>query len=83
MENTPNSENKTPLFFREPARDSPCLGLGFRNDCIRGGGGHTELNSVHTRCIVKKEDLQGVFVKIGEFIKYKGFLVEFLQNRRS
>ena len=31
----------------------------------------------------KKEDLQGVFVKIGDLIKFKGFLVEFLQNRRS
>ena len=28
-------------------------------------------------------DLQGVFVKIRDFIKCKGFLVEFLENRRS
>ena len=28
-------------------------------------------------------DLQGVFVKIGDLIKFKGFLVEFLQNKRS
>ena len=28
-------------------------------------------------------DLQGVFVKSGDFIKFKGFLVEFLENRRS
>ena len=28
-------------------------------------------------------DLQGVFVKIGHFIKFKGFLVEFLESRRS
>ena len=28
-------------------------------------------------------DLQGVFVKIGDFIKFKGFLVELLENRRS
>ena len=28
-------------------------------------------------------DLQGVFVKIGDFIKFKGFLVEFLENKRS
>ena len=28
-------------------------------------------------------DLQGVFVKIRDFIKFKGFLVEFLQSRRS
>ena len=27
--------------------------------------------------------LQGAFVKIGDFIKFKGFLVEFLENRRS
>ena len=26
--------------------------------------------------------LPGVFVKIGDFVKYKGFLVEFLENRR-
>ena len=31
----------------------------------------------------KEEDLQGVFVKIGDFIKFKGCLVKFLQNRRS
>ena len=35
------------------------------------------INSVHTRCIVKAVDLQGVFVKIGDFIKFKGFLVDF------
>ena len=27
--------------------------------------------------------LQGAFVKIGDFIKFKGFLVYFLENRRS
>ena len=27
--------------------------------------------------------LQGAFVKIGDFIKFKGFLVEFPKNRRS
>ena len=27
--------------------------------------------------------LQGAFVKIGDFIKFKGFLVEFLESRRS
>ena len=30
-------------------------------------------NSVHTRC-KDKVDLQGVFVKIGDFTKFKGFL---------
>ena len=40
-------------------------------------------NSVHTRCIGKDNvDLQGVFVKIGDFTKFKDFLVEFLQNSR-
>ena len=28
-------------------------------------------------------DLQGPFIKIGDFIKLKGFLVEFIENRRS
>ena len=42
-----------------------------------------KINSVHTRCIVKTGGLQGAFVKIGDFIKFKGFLVEFLENRRS
>ena len=28
-------------------------------------------------------DLQGVFVKIGDFIKFKDFLVEFLESKRS
>ena len=41
------------------------------------------ISSVHTRCIVKEADLQGAFVKIGDIIKFKGFLVEFLENRRS
>ena len=41
------------------------------------------LNSVHTRRIVKTAVLQGAFVKIGDFIKPKGFLVEYLENRRS
>ena len=31
----------------------------------------------------RQVDLQGVFVKIGDSIKFKGFLVDFLQNRRS
>ena len=31
----------------------------------------------------KQVGLQGVFVKIGDFIKFKGCLVEFLENRRS
>ena len=39
---------------------------------------------MHTRCIIKTNKyLQGVFVKIGDFIKFDGFLVEFLENRRS
>ena len=33
--------------------------------------------------LYRQVDLQGVFVKIGDFIKFKGFLVEFLENRRS
>ena len=35
------------------------------------------INSVHTRCIVKTSGFtraQGAFVKIGDFIKFKGFL---------
>ena len=31
----------------------------------------------------RQVDLQGVFVKIGDFIKFKGLLVEFLENKRS
>ena len=27
--------------------------------------------------------LQGVFVEIGDFIKFKGFLVEFQEDKRS
>ena len=38
-----------------------------------------------TVCILgalqRRVDLQGVFVKIGDFIKFKGFLVEFLENK--
>ena len=40
-----------------------------------------------TVCILgalqRQVDLQGAFVKIGDFIKFQGFLVEFLENRRS
>ena len=40
-----------------------------------------------TVCILgalkRQVDLQGAFVKIGDFIKFKGFLVEFLESRRS
>ena len=35
---------------------------------------------MHTRCIVRQAVLQGVFVKIGNSIKFKGLLVEFLEN---
>ena len=37
-----------------------------------------QVQLISTVCI-----LQGVFVKIGDFVKFKGFLVEFLQSRRS
>ena len=39
--------------------------------------------SVHTRCIVKMSGFTRGFVKIGDFIKFKASLVEFLENRRS
>ena len=42
------------------------------------------LNSVHTRCIVKTSGFtRGVCKNRGFSIKFKGFLVEFLENRRS
>ena len=40
-------------------------------------------NSVRTRGIVKTSGFTRVFVKIGDFIKFNGLLVEFLKNRRS
>ena len=45
----------------------------------------TTINSVHARCIVKTSGFTRVFVKIADFIEFKGFLVEFLdlENRRS
>ena len=33
--------------------------------------------------IVRQAALQGVFVKIGDFLQFRGFPVEFLENRRS
>ena len=43
-----------------------------------------EINGVQTRGTVKKKVvLQGVFVKIGGLIEFKGFLWEFLENRSS
>ena len=41
------------------------------------------VNSVHARCIERQAVLQGAFVKIGDFIRFKAFLVEFLESRRS
>ena len=42
---------------------------------------------ISTVCILgalqRHVDLQGVFVKIGDVVKFKGSLVEFLENRRS
>ena len=44
--------------------------------------GSKSLNNVHTRCIVKdKRFYRGAFVKIGDFIKFQGFHVEFLENQ--
>ena len=40
------------------------------------------LNSVQTRGIVKTSEVTRVFVKIGDFIKFEGFLVEFQENKR-
>ena len=40
-------------------------------------------NSVHTRCIVKTGGFTGGVCKNRGFIKFKGFPVEFLENRRS
>ena len=42
------------------------------------------VNSVHTRCIVKTSGFtRRVCKNRGFYIKFKGFLVEFLENRRS
>ena len=42
------------------------------------------INSVHTRCIVKTSGFtRGVCKNRGFYIKFKGFLVEFLHSRRS
>ena len=40
-------------------------------------------NSVHTRCIVKTSGFTRGVCKNRDFIKFKGFLVEFLERRRS
>ena len=47
--------------------------------------GTERINSVHTRCIAKTSHkcVYKGFVKIGDFIKFKGFLVEILERRRS
>ena len=37
----------------------------------------TPVESVHTRRIVKTMHLQGVVVKIGDSLRFEGFLVEF------
>ena len=39
---------------------------------------------MYTRCIVKTSGLtRGVCVKIGDFIKFKGSLLEIIENKRS
>ena len=43
----------------------------------------TTFNSIHTRCIVKTSGFTRGVCKNRRFIKFKGFLVEFLENRRS
>ena len=43
----------------------------------------SNINSVHTRCIVKTSGFTRGICKNQGFIKFKGFLVEFLENRRS
>ena len=43
----------------------------------------TFINSVQTRCIVKTSGSTRGVCKIGDLIKFKGFLVEFLENRSS
>ena len=55
-----------------------------RFPCRKLSGKQPIIHSVHTRSIVKKRGFtRGGFVKIGEFIKFKGCLVESVQNRRS
>ena len=54
-----------------------CMSFVYERQKSRG------INSVRTRCIVKTSGIPRVFVKIGDFIKFKGFLVEFLEKRRS
>ena len=41
------------------------------------------INSLHSRCIVKTSGFTRGVCKIGDSTKFKGFLVEFLENRRS
>ena len=41
-------------------------------------GPETMLGALQTQV-----DLQGVFVKMGDLIKFKGLIVEFLENKRS
>ena len=41
------------------------------------------INNVQTRCIAKTSGFTRGVCKIRDFIKLKGFLVEFLENKRS
>ena len=60
--------------------------------CLSTGGdylavGQTCCVNISTVCILgalwRQADLQGVFVKIGDSIRFKGFLEEFQENTRS
>ena len=59
-----------PLALREEAVKVTQNGGNNSKVCILGA-------------LYRQVVLQGAFIKIGDFIKFKGFLVEFLENRRS
>ena len=64
---------------------------GQSDNCFRVAGTSAERNRPRRvpsivcklHALQRHVDLPGVFVKIGDFIKFKGFLVPFIENRRS
>ena len=72
-------------FWGLPAPGVPKAKIGVEKESQSGNFNCFSINSVQTRCILKTVDLQGVFVKIGDFnlIKFEGFIVEFIENRRA
>ena len=70
----------TIILYNYPPSTLQGVGLGGRKN-PRIIVGENYFNSVHTRCIVKTSGFTRGVCKNRDFIKFKGFLVEFIENK--